>query len=151
MRVYLAGCEGSDGTVGEAVSSHTVEAVAADLGAVAGLPASSVTITAVGCAGNASSFLTAPALAEINSAIQTGGARALAAARALPVAPPNGQLIVECVVLAPLTNGGLAASSLNVSVNNSLSSTANVADRLDGVNSMRQEALPRTIVVRERG
>ena len=93
--------------------------------------------TAVGCAGNASSFLSSPALKQLtaNALAANTGMRALSS-RALSA--PTGALIVEYSVTAPVSNSQLAASSISTidpslapPVNASASTMANVAARLD--------------------
>ena len=93
--------------------------------------------TAVGCAGNASSFLSRPALQQLttNALAANTGMRALSS-RALSA--PMGALIVEYSVTAPVSNSQLAASSISTiepslapPVNESASTMANVAARLD--------------------
>ena len=99
--------------MGAFLDSGAFYALAEDVAGIAGVSrATAVTLTAVGCGGDESSFLSPANLTRINAALagkSTFGAWRLAVAPA----PAQGVLITQLAVVAPYTNAALAPSTLS--------------------------------------
>ena len=150
-RVNLGGCvAGAEpGDFAAIATTHDAAvALLGDIAGAAGVHASSVTYTAVGCAGSAQSFLTSEQLATLNSDVQHALSHRLLAShsRSLDSSVTLGTLITEFLVTAPLTNSGLTHSSTGLPVDPAVPSLTNVVARLAAINRTLSVTLNATIV-----